>query len=146
MRKIDYIVLHCTGGSQSQTIAEIEGYWRKVLKWKNPGYHYIIEADGRIVNLLDEEKSANGVKGYNARSVHVCWIGGHGGVDNRTEAQKVSLRQMVDLLSKRYPDAVVVGHRDLSPDLDGDGKITKGEWVKMCPCFDVREMLKGEKG
>ena len=32
----------------------------------------------------------------------------------------------------------VLGHRDTSPDLDGDGIVEPEEWTKMCPCFDVR--------
>jgi N-acetylmuramoyl-L-alanine amidase len=31
----------------------------------------------------------------------------------------------------------VVGHRDLSPDLDHDGVVEPHEWVKQCPCFDA---------
>ena len=36
-----------------------------------------------------------------------------------------------------YHYARVCGHRDLSPDLDGDGKVEPWEWVKQCPCFEV---------
>ena len=31
------------------------------------------------------------------------------------------------------------GHRDLSPDLNGNGEIEPEEWVKACPCFDAEE-------
>ncbi len=31
----------------------------------------------------------------------------------------------------------VCGHRDLSPDLDGDGEIEPEEWIKACPCFEA---------
>ena len=31
-----------------------------------------------------------------------------------------------------------IGHRDASPDKNGDGKITKNEWIKECPCFDAK--------
>ena len=31
----------------------------------------------------------------------------------------------------------VVGHRDLSPDLNGNGEVEPMEWTKQCPCFDV---------
>jgi N-acetylmuramoyl-L-alanine amidase len=31
----------------------------------------------------------------------------------------------------------VVGHRDLSPDLDKDGLVEPHEWMKQCPCFDA---------
>ena len=45
-------------------------------------------------------------------------------------------------LSEKYPDATILGHRDLSPDKDGDGVIETSEWVKHCPSFDVKEWLK----
>jgi hypothetical protein len=38
-----------------------------------------------------------------------------------------------------YPIVDVLGHRDASPDKNGDGVITKNEWVKSCPCFSVRD-------
>ena len=34
-------------------------------------------------------------------------------------------------------NAIIFGHRDLSPDVDGDGHIEPEEWMKSCPCFDV---------
>lgn len=39
----------------------------------------------------------------------------------------------------------VVGHRDLSPDLDGDGTVEPEEWTKACPCFDVKKGCSGTK-
>lgn len=33
------------------------------------------------------------------------------------------------------------GHRDLSPDLNGNGVIEPEEWVKVCPCFEVGKEL-----
>ena len=29
-------------------------------------------------------------------------------------------------------------HRDLSPDLNGNGEIEPEEWIKACPCFEVK--------
>ena len=45
---------------------------------------------------------------------------------------------------KSFNDALcmaddVLGHRDTSPDLDGDGIVEPEEWTKMCPCFDAKE-------
>ena len=33
--------------------------------------------------------------------------------------------------------ALILGHRDLSPDLNGNGLIEPNEYLKQCPCFDV---------
>jgi len=30
-----------------------------------------------------------------------------------------------------------MGHRDTSPDLNKDGKISSSEYIKSCPCFDA---------
>jgi hypothetical protein len=36
----------------------------------------------------------------------------------------------------------VCGHRDLSPDKNGNGEIEPEEWMKACPCFDAEEEFK----
>ena len=114
----------------------IKNYWKVHNKWTNPGYHYIIKADGEIVNLQPEEKPSNGVQGYNSTSINVCYIGGVDkqgrAIDNRTEAQKASLARILKDLHSRYPDAEILGHRDIwGPD--------SRKWKKMCPCFNVKE-------
>ena len=57
--------------------------------------------------------------------------------DTRTVWQKHSLRVLVRALLVDYPGCKICGHRDLSPDLNGNGEIEPEEWVKQCPCFDV---------
>ncbi len=145
MRKIEYIAVHCTAGSQVQTIADLQAEFRR-KGWKNPGYHYVISPDGKITQLLDEEKISNGVKGFNSVTVNVAYIGGidssGNAIDNRTDGQKKALRQLLANLKRKYPEAVVQGHRDFSPDANGNGRIEPYEWVKMCPCFDAREEYK----
>ena len=146
MRKIDYIAVHCTAGSQKATVRDLELEFKR-KGWKNPGYHYVVMADGKINQLLDTEKVSNGVKGFNSVTVNVAYTGGIDAkgnpTDNRTDEQKKSLVTLLKLLRKRYPDAVIQGHRDFSPDLNGNGKIEKNEWIKMCPSFDAKTEYKG---
>ena len=141
MREIKYIAVHCTASSQHVTIKELQQEFRR-KGWKNPGYHYVVAADGAITQLLDEEKVSNGVKGFNSVSVNVAYIGGIDTtgkpIDNRTDEQKASLRSLLKLLHKTYPTAVIQGHRDFSPDLNHDGRITSNEYIKACPCFDAK--------
>ena len=59
--------------------------------------------------------------------------------DTRTEWQRHSLRVLVRTLLLDYPDARVAGHRDLSPDLNGNGEVEPMEWTKQCPCFEVKK-------
>lgn len=141
MREIKYIAVHCTASSQHTTIKELQQEFRR-KGWKNPGYHYVVAADGAITQLLDNEKVSNGVKGFNSVSVNVAYIGGIDTtgkpIDNRTDEQKASLRSLLKLLHKTYPTAVIQGHRDFSPDLNHDGRITSDEYIKACPCFDAK--------
>lgn len=145
MRKIDYIVVHCTGTTPDATVEGMKAHW-KSLGWKNPGYHLVIRKDGSVVKLTDDGDIVNGVKGYNVKSLHVAYIGGIER-DGRpgctlTEDQEKSLATVISQWAKKYPDAKIVGHRDLSPDADGDGVIEECEWVKQCPCFDVQDFFK----
>lgn len=137
MRKITHIVLHCTAGPAQQKTSDIIAYWKNKLGWTKYGYHWIVSEDGKAERLTEDYAPTNGVKGHNEHSIHLCYKGGWNGTDTRTEAQKEALRGLVEKYKTLYPGAVVVGHRDLSPDLNGDGKITPNEWVKLCPCFDA---------
>lgn len=146
MRDIKYIAVHCTAGSQrTTTVSGLKRGWRE-LGWRNPGYHYVVMPSGHIEQLLDEDKISNGVKGYNAVSVNVAYVGGVDAcgnpVDNRTEEQKAALVFLIEQLKARYPLAVVQGHRDFSPDLNGDGEISEDEFIKHCPCFDAKDEYK----
>lgn len=144
MRKIDYIVVHCTGTTPDATIEGMKAHW-KSLGWKNPGYHVVIRKDGSVVTLTDDGDIVNGVKGYNVNSLHVAYIGGikNDGYPGCTITgdQAFSLATVLSQWAKKYPDAKIVGHRDLSPDADGDGVIEECEWVKQCPCFNVHSLL-----
>lgn len=142
MRNIRYIVVHSTGGSPRQTADDIVKFHVQTLDWSAPGYHYIVEESGRCVETWPVEKIANGVKGYNHCSVHVCYTGGlcKGKYeDTRTSEQKQALRKILKELKERFPEAAIVGHRDLSPDKNNNGQIEPCEWIKACPCFDAKD-------
>lgn len=140
MRTIERIFLHCTAGSQKTTVEDLKREF-KAKGWKNPGYHYVVMPSGRVENLLSEENVSNGVQGYNSTSINVAYIGGIDGngkaVDNRTEEQKKSLVSLLKSLRERYPKARIMGHRDISPDKNGNGIIDPWERIKECPCFDA---------
>ena len=80
-------------------------------------------------------------KGYNHCSIGVCYEGGLDAAakpaDRRTPQQKTALRRLLMELRNLYPQASIVGHRDLSYDRNYDGSITPDEWMKACPCFDA---------
>ena len=142
MRRISRIFVHCTASYQNSTTEATLRAEFKRNGWKNPGYHYVIKTDGNIIVMLDESKVANGVKDYNSHSIHVAWIGGIDrdhpkGIDNRTPEQKVALFDLLTKLKLKYPDAMIMGHRDISPDLNHNGVVDPWERIKECPCFDA---------
>lgn len=142
MRRISRIFLHCTASWQGSTTIESLKAEFKSKGWQSPGYHWVIFPDGKVVNLLDESRVANGVKHYNKNSIHVAWVGGIDkthpeGIDNRTPEQKVALFDLMTKLKLRYPDAFIMGHRDISPDLNNNGIVDPWERIKNCPCLET---------
>jgi N-acetylmuramoyl-L-alanine amidase len=56
MRKIDYIVIHCTATQPNTKKEAILSYWKNTLKWKSVGYHRLIDANGVIHELANTNK------------------------------------------------------------------------------------------
>ena len=138
MRQIKYIVLHCTGGPQGQTVDDILAYWQAAPPaghgWRLPGYHLMIPPNGATRRLLDDATPSNGVRGHNQHALHVSYIGGVDAqgreLDNRTPAQVAEQIRIIRRWLALYPKAQVVGHRDF---------LTKGQpGYKFCPSFDAR--------
>lgn len=145
MRAIKRIFVHCTAGSQKQTVTDLRAEFKR-KGWKNPGYHYVIMPDGTITQMLGEQFVSNGVKGYNQTAINVAYVGGIDAkgkaVDNRTDEQKQSLIRLLTELKGRYPNAEIMGHRDVSPDKNGNGIVDPWERIKECPCFDAIDEYK----
>lgn len=142
MRKINNIVVHCSATEQGKDFnsKDIAG-WHKSRGFKEIGYHYVILLNGDIENGRDIFKVGAGVFGHNKDTIHVCYVGGLDSKgkakDTRTEDQKHSLLILLESLKLVFNQAEIVGHRDLSPDKNKDGKITKNEFIKACPCYDA---------
>lgn len=141
MRIIKYLVVHCTATLQTATVENIQRYWRQNLHWKNPGYHIIVKPDGELIHLADAETICNGVAGHNSNSLHISYIGGVDAfgkpTDTRTPEQKAAIIRQLKMWRAMYPGAKILGHRDFSPDKNGNGKVDSWERIKECPCFDA---------
>ena len=129
MRTITLIIVHCSANRAGSALrmADIDSYHCS-LGWIGCGYHYVIPTDGTIEPGRPEEMVGAHCKNHNRHSIGVCYIGGLSAdgkpADTRTDAQRIALRNLLERLRRRYPDALIVGHRDLDPQ-------------KVCPCFDV---------
>jgi N-acetylmuramoyl-L-alanine amidase len=147
---IKYIVIHCSAGFAGRE--GIERFWKETLGWKSPGYHRLIETDGKVHCLSDFHLPTNGVKGFNSQSIHICYVGGverqNGKLiakDTRTPEQKSKIELCIfeaitwlrDNGKDITEDLTVLGHRDFSPDKNGNGVIESWERIKECPSFDA---------
>lgn len=143
-RRINLIVIHCSASREDRDYpeAQLEEDHRR-RGFDGIGYHFYVRKDGRIVTCRPLSKAGAHARGYNAHSAGICYEGGLDNTgkpkDTRTLQQKHSMRALVRVLLSDYPGSRVCGHRDLSPDRNGNGEIEPEEWVKQCPCFCVGE-------
>ena len=144
MRAIDLIVIHCSATREDRAFTEqaLEASHR-LQGFDGTGYHFYVRRDGRVLTTRPVSRVGAHVRGYNAHSIGICYEGGldrYGNPkDTRTEWQRHSLRVLVRALLQDYPGSWVVGHRELSPDLNGNGEIEPEEWIKACPCFNAEK-------
>ncbi|HEU4601561.1 MAG TPA: N-acetylmuramoyl-L-alanine amidase [Steroidobacteraceae bacterium] len=161
-RIITLIVIHCAAtangvrlarvaspGHDAKTAAQVIDGWHRergfhrTPEWMqrfNPqfgslGYHYVIDTDGTTEPGRHVDEQGAHAKGHNLRSLGLCMVG----TDRFTIAQWVALKRKVSELRVRYPNARIAGHRDLSPDLNGDGQVEPNEWTKICPGFNATD-------
>lgn len=144
MRKIDKVVIHCSATKEgiNFTTKDIDS-WHKQRGFSKIGYHFVVYLDGSVHKGRDISEIGAHVKDHNYNSIGICYIGGLDSKgnpkDTRTDLQKKSISELLIDLKRRFPNAKIFGHRDLSPDLNGDGIIEPWEWLKECPCFDVKK-------
>ena len=156
-KNVRHIVIHCTAGFGD--VNSIKRFWANVLGWKQVGYHIIIDELGVIHELADFSEVTNGVLGHNEECIHIAYIGGvqknqkgeYIASDTRTIQQKrslhVAIQEAIEWLRKNGKDITtdlgVVGHRDFSPDENGNGVIESWERIKECPSFDAMRTYSG---
>lgn len=156
-RFIDEIIVHCSATKegidysidkidQSHKARKFSSYVDSNSNTQYIGYHYIILRDGTIIPCRPESKIGCHASGHNTRSIGICYIGGLDArdtdgtmiKDTRTPQQKASFIKLIKDIKSRYKTIKrVIGHRDTSPDLNGNGIIEPYEFIKGCPCFDA---------
>jgi|TARA_R110002012_G_scaffold143118_1_gene301234 N-acetylmuramoyl-L-alanine amidase len=136
MRKIDKIIVHCSGTPELTDfdVKDIRDWHVNGNSWSDVGYHFIIKLDGTIQDGRPIKKIGAHVKGKNRSSIGICYIGGMNRdmtewEDTRTEKQKESLLKLINDLKKRFPNTIVYGHKDFTN-------------KKLCPSFDAKNEYK----
>ena len=134
MLPIKYLTIHCAATPEGRNVkAETINQW-DIAKFGQISYHHIVELDGSYHRGLDDDQRGAHVGDHNSHNIGICYVGGmdknmHAAKDTRTEAQKKTLRTLVETYKARYPGIIVRGHRD---------------WpgvAKACPSFDVATEL-----
>ncbi|MDP8089529.1 MULTISPECIES: N-acetylmuramoyl-L-alanine amidase [Pasteurellaceae] len=163
---ITKIIIHCSATQNGEPLAKrgktaaqrIDDMHRKrgfrrqypAIKHFNPHLKAIgFDVDGTLETGRQVGEIGAHAKHHNSNSIGICLVGGitvNGKNYGRyTKAQWYALSELLQHLQVQHPKANILGHRDLSPDLNHDGKITPNEFMKDCPCFDVWEWLDSEQ-
>lgn len=154
IKDIKLIVIHCTASPENKDYS-----FEQLLKdhiargFGGCGYHLFVRKDGTVHKGREFTSVGAHVAGYNTNSIGISYEGGVTAKlkpkDTRTEAQKEKILDCIFQVLKAIREAggdtrkvKIVGHRDLSPDKNGDGIITADEWLKACPCFNASEEYK----
>ena len=128
-RKISLIVIHCsaTRVTQDFTFEKLEAC-HLARGFRSIGYHYYITKDGVIYPGRPEPEILQLI--LRCPAVDEGGLDADGNpADTRTKAQKQSLQNLLTSLCVDYPEAEILGHRDL-PNVH-----------KSCPCFSVQAWL-----
>jgi len=124
---IDTIVIHCSDsphgrGDDAATVHR----WHVERGFDGVGYHHVITESGEVQAGRPHYWAGAHVRGHNAHSLGICLIGR--GKEDFNHAQLKALVALLKGLNAQYPEAVVLGHRDLDS-------------TKTCPGFDVRDLV-----
>ncbi|WP_104758189.1 N-acetylmuramoyl-L-alanine amidase [Helicobacter salomonis] len=130
-RKVNKIIVHCSATKEGKNFnAQDIDRWHKERGFNKIGYHYIIGINGEVERGRMLSEIGAHVKGHNSDSVGICYIGGLDErgrpKDTRTPEQINALHNLLDYLTRMFPDATIYGHRDFEPNKD-------------CPCFEAKE-------
>lgn len=136
MRKINKIVVHSSASPEGRedTFEDVKR-WHLARGYKDIGYHYVIELDGICFEGRPLSRQGAHVRGHNKDTIGICYIGGTDNTrerkpkDTRTDAQKATLRKLLSDLKQMFPEAEIVGHRDLA--------------AAACPSFDAKAEYSG---
>lgn len=151
--KPNKITIHCSATPPSMVHIGVHALRQMHIErgFSDIGYHFIVTRDGHWSVGRPISKQGAGVFGHNENNIHICMAGGvdkNGKPENNfTDAMFSTLRYHISELCSIYgikPEKIK-GHRDYSPDKNGDGVIDKQDWLKDCPCFSVADKLEGWK-
>lgn len=142
LRPITLIIIHCTASRCTSTFTpEALDKLHRSRGFSYCGYHFYITHNGTIHPMRPLNQIGAHAYGHNANSIGIAYEGGLNAqgipADTRTHEQRSALCALLTAIHTVYPSALILGHRDLSPDLNHNGTIEPCEYIKQCPCFNA---------
>ncbi len=105
-----YIVLHHADASKA-SVYDIHS-WHLKRGWAGIGYHFYVRKDGTICQGRPVNTVGAHVYGHNSYSIGICAEGDYMR-EVMSPAQKKALVELIAYIKTTYPQAKVVGHKDL---------------------------------
>jgi N-acetylmuramoyl-L-alanine amidase len=142
-RAVREIIVHCTATrpewwadrSLRQKIDEVRAWHTRDRGWKDVGYHFLIDRDGRVGDGRPLDQVGAHVAGRNTGTIGIALFGGHGSAstdrfeDHFTVAQDEALRSLIAELQRRFGPVPVTGHNQYA--------------AKACPGFHAPSWFSG---
>lgn len=150
--QITHLIIHCSATPNGRPVTALDidswhqkrGFKRDMRVFpshrpdlKHIGYHLVNRVNGAAESGRHELETGAHCIDYNTNGIGICMVG----TDRFSIGQWQTLKAQVEIFTKRYPGLVVLGHRDTSPDTNGNGRVDPQEWLKTCPGFDVKQWL-----
>ena len=138
MRPLNEIIVHATATrpdwwatrTTAQKVAEVKRWHVEDRGWKDIGYHFLIDRDGKVMAGRPLQTVGAHTQGHNTGTIGISLFGGHGSAatdafaENYTPEQDKALRDLIAHLRANYPSiAKVSGHNQYA--------------AKACPGFNV---------
>lgn len=107
----DYIALHHADAVTCS--AQQIDQWHKEKGWSGIGYHYFVRKDGDVYRGRPEWSVGAHVQGMNYCSIGICAEGNYDKETTMPITQKDAIVKLMKDILVRYPQAKIVGHRDI---------------------------------
>lgn len=105
------IILHHSASSVAS--AEDIHRWHLGNGWEGAGYHFLVRKDGKIYRMRPENKIGAHASGSNYNSIGICFEGNFE-VEEMSDVQVQSGKELVTYLKNKYRINKVQGHRDVN--------------------------------
>ena len=127
--EVKLLIVHCSATRSDREYSVKTLIKDAIARFGQPSYHWYIRRNGNLIPILPENVRGVHARNYNRCSIGICYEGGvnpqGNNDDTRTPAQKQTLYELLKSLRRDYPQARIMGHRELP------------HVAKDCPCFDA---------